>query len=419
MKLGVYFEARLTGEIEQMKSGSMEFKYDPAWLGDKESFALSYSLPKQDKVFSTEADSFFGNYLPEGPVRQAICEIQGISIDNDFALLKKIGGECAGALVISESTPEIDKNRYQELLPSRLAEFSSRDAVYASLTEIENMRLSLAGAQDKLPIYLAEDKKILLPLGTAPSTHILKFANSRFKGLVLNEYYTMSLASQLGLNTVEIDLMPVEKEYFLVVKRYDRLRTEPPNLQVKRLHQEDLCQALGVSHKNKYEKEEGPSFARAYALVTNASDSPLVDNEKLIRWQITNLFIGNCDGHAKNISFLRSSEGRWRLSPFYDLVCTIAYPQLSKDLAMGVGGVNAIGTLTPVHWKRMAESIGVHSKTIETMLLKTLETFPMALKLTHEKITKQYGEQPIFDRLHQALEKNYKIILKRCQINLK
>ena len=412
MKLGVFYEERLTGEIEQTESGGMQFKYEKSWLNDKDAFALSYSLPKEDKTFAKEADSFFSNCLPEGPVRQAICEKMGISVDNDFALLKQIGGECAGALVISESTPRQEENQYEELPQKKLEELTKKENVYATLTEVENMRLSLAGAQDKLPIYLEADKTIMLPLGAAPSTHILKFSNSRFKGLVLNEYFTTLLARNLGLKTVEVKLMPVAGDHFLLVERYDRLVSAS---KVKRLHQEDLCQALGVSHKKKYEKEQGPSFAQAYSLVTKASSEPLLNNERILKWQIANVFIGNCDGHAKNISLLRTADEKWNLTPFYDLVSTIAFPKLSRDLAMSIGGASDIGNIVPVHWVKFAEAIKVGPKVIQPIINKFIEDFPGAMETTNKQVLNECGEQSALLGITESLQKNFEVIKKRLK----
>lgn len=416
MKLGAYYGSRLVGEIEQTESGRMQFRYDPEWLKDSESFALSFSLPKSEKIFQKEADFFFSNLLPEGPVRQAICERHGISIDNDFALLKQIGGECAGALVISSSPPKKGESRYEELEFHKLVGLLSSGGVYASLSEKEDMRLSLAGAQDKLPIYLTPEKKILLPLGTSPSTHVLKFENPRFKGLALNEYYMTQLAKQLGLMTVEVELMPIENGYLLIVKRYDRIVVDITHKKIERLHQEDLCQALAMSHLKKYEKEGGPSFAQVYNLVTNASHAPLADNQRLLQWQIVNVLIGNCDGHAKNTSLYRTLDSEWHLAPFYDLVSTIFYSKLSKELAMGIGGVSDIGILSPIHWKRLAETIGVNTKTIEDLMQEKLECFPKALDATHQKVLKDYGKNKVFTLLHEVLKKHHALIRKRWKL---
>ena len=403
MKLGVYYKSRLTGEIEQTESGDMQFRYDRDWVNAEDGFSLSYSLPRREEVFTTEANFFFSNYLPEGPVRVAICRKHGISVDNDFALLRQIGGECAGALVISESYPEASKNRYEELQLDRIAELITRHEVYAALTGKQDMRLSLAGAQDKLPILL-DGETLKLPLGDAASTHILKFSNVDYSDLVHNEYYTMKLAKNLGVPTPEVALFPVQDDNFLIVTRYDRLVGDES---VDRLHQEDICQALSINPKKKYEKEGGPSFDQVYALITEASDSPLTDNKLVLQWQIANVFLGNCDGHPKNLSLLRTNDGQWRLAPFYDLVCTMVYPGLTKDLAMNIGGVGEIGNLISVHWKRFAKTLNVGWKVVESIYEQSFEIFPKALEKTHEELVAECGDLKTFRKLKELLGKNH------------
>lgn len=414
MRLGVYFEGALAGEIEQTASGAMQFRYTDSYLSDPGNFALSFSLPKSERIYTNEADYFFGNYLPEGPIRQAICDRHKISINNDFELLRRIGGECAGALVISETPPETKLYRYKDLKADELLRHVSRDCVYAFMTEEPTMRLSLAGAQDKLPILLGAGNAIKLPLGVAPSTHILKFGNERFKGLVLNECYVTNLARALGLEVVGAELMPVGKDFFLVIKRYDRIQEE--NGKITRLHQEDMCQALGVSYRTKYESEGGPSFTQIYQLVTKASDTPLMDNRKLLQWQMVNCLVGNCDGHAKNLSLLRSTDGEWTLSPFYDFVCTTVYPNLSKDLAMSIGGTQNLGNLEPAHWKRLAVELGIGQKLIQMMAAELWEIFPRALVRTHEVLTGRYGEPALFRRIYETLTKSHSRMKRRLRI---
>lgn len=97
-----------------------------------------------------------------------------------------------------------------------------------------------------------------------------------------------------------------------------------------RLHQEDLCQALGYSSHTKHESEGGPGFKDCIHLVRSVSSSPAEDVMNLIRWQVINLLFGNSNGHAKNLSLLFSEDGI-RLAPFYDLVCTRIYKRISPD----------------------------------------------------------------------------------------
>jgi serine/threonine-protein kinase HipA len=106
----------------------------------------------------------------------------GISEDNDFALLKALGGECAGALTVVETVPSTEKYEYKLLSLEKLENLASAESVFSAVSGQSGIRLSLAGAQDKLPVLL-KDNKFYLPVGSAPSSHILKFPSKRFAHL--------------------------------------------------------------------------------------------------------------------------------------------------------------------------------------------------------------------------------------------
>jgi serine/threonine-protein kinase HipA len=137
------------------------------------------------------------------------------------------------------------------------------------------------------------------------------------------------------LPVVEVEAWTKLEEPILMVERYDRVIR---NTVVERLHQEDLCQALGVDRRHKYEAEGGPSFADCYRLVRERSARPLDDTRALLRWLVFCSAAGNRDNHAKNLALLRDETGRWLLAPFYDLVCTTAYTRIDRRLAMSIGG---------------------------------------------------------------------------------
>lgn len=200
-----------------------------------------------------------------------------------------------------------------------------------------NVRLSLAGAQDKLPVYV-EDDRFYLPVGNSPSTHILKFPNRHFKHLPANEVLLSALARQVGLSAPITSFQKIGAEGLCLVERYDRIRDK--NDRIVRLHQEDFCQALGLPSSSKYEREGGPAFVDCVHVIREHSQDPLSDVSSLIRWLIFNLLVGNADAHAKNISLVQNelSRGAYRLAPFYDLVCTRMYDRIDRRLAMGIGG---------------------------------------------------------------------------------
>jgi len=198
------------------------------------------------------------------------------------------------------------------------------------------MRLSLAGAQNKLPIIKNDEPSLSFALPLSPdmaTTHIIKLANLYFNDLVLNEFTCMKLAKAVGLNVAEVDLLPVDGLAHLLVTRYDRKAGE-------RLHQEDFCQALAVDAENKYESEGGPSLKDCAELIREYSHKPAADILQFIRWVLFNVLIGNRDAHRKNIAFLYTP--RFELAPYYDLLSTQCYEGLSDKFSMKLGGENRL-----------------------------------------------------------------------------
>ena len=331
--LAVHFGVRKVGTIRRTDDG-LAFAYTEEWLTDPDAFGLSLSLPRVREVDPRRARFFFANLLPEANVRTLVCRRLGISEDNDFALLEAIGGECAGAFtIVPEGTDPVASSAEYELLePKRLAELARGYEALPAVDGRGRVRLSLAGAQDKLPV-LEDGGRFYLPLQSSPSTHILKFPNRNFKHLPANEVLVSELARRVGLPVVPTRWEKIGSEGLCVVQRYDRIRE---GTTVTRLHQEDLCQALGVAPANKYEQEGGPSFIGCVDVVREHSHEPLTDVQALLRWLAFIIVAGNADGHAKNLSLLY--DDGWRLAPFYDLVCTRAYDRIDRRLAMRVGG---------------------------------------------------------------------------------
>jgi len=341
------------GVLSDPPDHRLAFAYSTEWLRSPTRFAISHSLPLRAEPFGIEAERFFGNLLPEGGVRTAVCRRLGISEDNDFALLRAIGRECAGALrIVEDDGQPATPHAYRRLRDADLERWSISGA-YAGAVGDE-LRLSLAGAQDKLGVRLDGDQ-LLLPEHGSPSTHLLKLPHRDFAALPQNEALVLSLARRVGLPTVDAALWTRHGAPLLLVARFDR-SVGPP---IRRRHQEDFAQALGLDRRRKYEAEGGPSFHGCLELVREASASPLPDSRALLRWLAFCAVVGNRDNHAKNLSLLRHDDGRWRLAPFYDLVCTTAYARLSSRLAMTVGGRADAGNLPAVAWHDEARTLGV------------------------------------------------------------
>jgi serine/threonine-protein kinase HipA len=337
--LDVYIEQRIVGHLNQDDGGQMLFSYDPSWLESSDSFALSRSLPLREEQFKQkDCQGFFGGLLPEEGNRKVIAEILQISDKNDFAMLERIGGECAGALTfVPEGAPPPERDcEYRELTDEELADILQTLPRRPLLAGEKGVRLSLAGAQDKIAVRVDGNGKISLPLHYAPSTHILKPAIATWEGIVSNETFCMALAQAVGLRVAKTTAHKVGEIEFLLSERYDRAIDE--NGVIHRLHQEDICQALGIPSEIKYQTEGGPGLKECFALLRLASSNAVTDLRALLDAVMFNLLIGNNDSHAKNYSILYGGDDKARLAPLYDLVCTVYYPEIENRLAMKIGG---------------------------------------------------------------------------------
>ncbi len=199
--LRVWWQRDWVGTISLSRGERMEFRYTPEWLGNQAAFPISLSLPLRAEVFGEQAHSFFANLLPEADVRVRLCQRLKVTPGNDFELLRLIGGECAGALTVADEPPadQFSQDDYRpiELEQLRLWSLATTPDAFSSTVGRDGVRLSLAGAQDKLPVRLT-GKQVSLPLGQAPSTHLLKFASPHFKYLPENEFFLGLVAGQLG-----------------------------------------------------------------------------------------------------------------------------------------------------------------------------------------------------------------------------
>lgn len=359
--LDVYLDHGLVGHLIQDDDGRVAFDYAPSWLATPERFAISYSLPLRDTRFAQkECQGFFGGILPEEGNRRVIAKILQISERNDFAMLERIGGECAGALTFvpdGEPPPEPD-NEYRSLTNQELGEFLRTLPRRPLLAGEPGVRLSLAGAQDKIAVKLDDaNGTISLPLNYAPSTHILKPAIATWEGVVDNEAFCMNLAGAVGIAAAETSIRSVEDIKFLLSKRYDRYVDNDGV--IHRLHQEDFCQALGVPSERKYQSEGGPTLKDCFNLVRSASSSPVQDLRYLLDAVVFNLLIGNNDAHGKNFALLYFTDGQRRLAPLYDLVCTVYYPEIENRLAMKIGKEANPDLVFPDQFEVLAKEAGL------------------------------------------------------------
>jgi len=414
VKLSVYLGDRLAGYLSSTAEKGVVFSYDDAYI-NAGGIPLSLSLPLGKTEFpQKECLPFFEGLLPEGDVKKRISDYLHISETSTFKLLKELGGECAGLISILpehesnkiKNTYEFSLDNYDPLAEKKLAEYIQNINTRPLLKAKEKFRLSLAGAQEKLPLTYF-DGKYYLPKNGAPSTHIVKPTGSGdLSSLAANEYICTKLAEYCGLPTSKTELKRIGDAEFLLINRYDRICDEN---RFSRIHQEDMCQALGILSDRKYQNDGGPGIADVYKLIKENTTIPLLETRNFLRYVVFNLVIGNCDAHGKNYSLL-FHNGAVRLAPIYDAVCTIVYPNLTRKFSMKVGKHYEIKKINQDDFGVLAEEIGLKSKTVLDCYSDIAENVAKVFDRLKEDLSlKEHGQT--LETIEKSVLKNLKLPL--------
>ena len=362
-------------------------------------------MPPQEKPFDDRAARpFFAGLLPEQDKRDQFARVIGVSERNDFALLDAIGGDCAGAVSFThpgeKPTEQATDLDYRVLDDQELATIIDKLPERPLLAGDEGIRLSLAGAQDKLPV-LVVDGRIAVPLHGAPSSHILKPAIHRIADSVHNEAFCLALAKAIDLKAAAADIRDAQGRPYRLVERYDR--THEPDTRPHRLHQEDFCQALGVAPEYKYQNEGGPSVADCFALVRKATRPAALYVPQLLDALLFNTLVGNNDAHAKNYSLVYAA-GVTTLAPLYDVMCTAVYRELTTKMAMKIGGHYKFSDIYPRHWERFAQSADLSAPQVRRRLLELAQRLPQAAQKLADDFAGRGQRTPLIDQIVETIE---------------
>lgn len=415
--LEVYLHNEKIGILKDMGNAKVQFTY-----AEDAKTPISISMPLTERSYSHSiAGAFFEGVLPEEQIRIRIAKKYQISPLNIFKLLEAIGGECAGAISLNRDDL-VQQNANKAIFFSKEGIINRGQALADYPLGIQNdLRLSLAGAQDKLAVR--EEKGLVdqhgVPtetyslFGAKPTTHIIKPHIRGVEDSSLNEFFCMKLGKRIQLPVAEVELWSAKTDlHVLAVKRFDRFE-DKKGITLKR-HQEDLCQALSIFSSDKYEdgqsntKKKTPSIQKAFDVIRNTSLSVALDERNFLNFMIFNFLIGNCDAHGKNVSFLHEKvyeeKAIVRLAPFYDLLCTTVYPNLSRKMAMRIGKKSNIDEINEKQWKALAEEININ----QTFLLKQLkrtseEVYTQAQNLKKELESANLNA-PIFDKIISTIQ---------------
>ncbi len=221
-----------------------------------------------------------------------------------------------------------------------------------------------------------------------------------------------TLAECFGLKVPACHIVRQGRGLFFCIERYDRHLVDD---KYTRVHQEDMCQVLGLPSARKYEKDQGRPFSDCIQALKHYSNAqaPIIGIMELIRWQIFNVICGNSDGHAKNISLIQNSEGHWQLAPVYDLVSTQSLKVYNPDLAFAVGTHFMPGSVKKKDWEAMAEACGIS----KSQIIKEVRAAVIKLEALYnsEDLRGRLRERGVDDDCWRKLEQAKLYIAKQCK----
>lgn len=406
-RLSVFIEingqSEYAGEIIGRDSSDARFTYAESYLKNFEHRAISIGLPLEEKTFdSMRTRIFFEGLLPEGFTRRCVAEWMHIDEGDYLSILAELGRECLGAVKIVDETGKAVEPEYRELSAKEVYALASEGAT-ESAELVTKSHLSLTGASGKVGLYYDEKReKWYLPIGEAPSTHIVKQSHVRLKKIVSNEQLCLLTAKYLGIDIPESFIITTddnEENVLFATKRYDRKFVNGNRVLSgmpvpHRLHQEDFSQAMGIAASNKYEKNNEGYMKMLFDVIRSYSADPMADALRLWDICVFNYLIGNTDNHIKNLSLLYSEDLKSiRLAPAYDIVSTMIYESSTENMAIGINGIYNINEITRESFEKATVQIGIGTKLAMKKFDAMVRKFSDAMNQAKAELKQQGFEQ--------------------------
>ncbi len=367
------------GVVRQDARGRVSFTYSPESSGR---VPLSMSMPRGTSDYApSRIVPFLEGLLPDSQAaREAWAREFDVSPRNAFALLSSIGRDCAGAVEFFHEE-QIESEGSAQLLTDedvgrRLRHLAAHPAGWLAPGE----RWSLAGAQSKFTLSRSTDGRWFDVAGDKPSTHIFKPGVSEYAHQALVEHVSMQAAQRIGLRAAKTEFREFDGESCLVVTRFDRRRARDGS--IVRVHQEDMCQALAVYPRKKYEAGGGPSAARIAQLLRDNATGGERDVWEFAQALVFNYLIGAPDAHAKNYSIMHA-PGLTQITPLYDVASALPYDVVGDSeidqSAMSIGGRRKFGTVHGRHWDRLARQLKFSSERLRDEIVRQADAVPAAV----------------------------------------
>jgi serine/threonine-protein kinase HipA len=366
-ELVAILDGRETGRVMRDDRGKLSFTYNEPWRTAADAYPLSISMPLALAEHGhAKIDPFLWGLLPDNEiVLDHWARKFHVSARNAFGLIACVGEDCAGAVqfvrperleaILGEAPPPIEWLD-EAAIAQRLR--TLREDHSAWRIPRDTGQFSLAGAQPKTAL-LFDNNRWGVPSGRVPTTHILKPPTGEFDGHAENEHFCLELARAGGLPVVDSRIMHFQDEVAIVVERYDRVRTAAG---LRRVHQEDMCQALAIPPTRKYQNEGGPGIRDIVELLRTYSANAPEDVHTFLDAIAYNWLIAGTDAHGKNYALLIGAQTRVRLAPLYDVASVVPYQDINVDrvkLSMKLGGEYRLRNISLYDWRRLAQELHV------------------------------------------------------------
>jgi serine/threonine-protein kinase HipA len=410
-ELVALLDGQIVGRIMRDERGRLTFVYSDPWRGSNDAYPLSLSMPLALTQHGNDRiEPYLWGLLPDNPmVLDFWARKFHVSPRNAFGLIGAVGEDCAGAgqFVLPARLDAVIERHPGEIewldeagLAQRLR--TLREDHSAWRIPHDTGQFSLAGAQPKTALML-DKGKWGVPSGRIPTTHILKPPTGQFDGYAENEHFCLELARALGLPAVDSKIIHFQDEIAIVVTRYDRIRIQG---NLRRVHQEDVCQALAINPARKYQNEGGPGIAKIADLLRTYSGRPKEDMETLVDSIIYNWLIVGTDAHAKNYALLIGRGGSVRLAPLYDLASALPYSQIDlrrAKMSMKIGGEYLFQNISQHHWQKMSQEIRLDAGRVTERLHSISETLPDHIADIEKRMKADGIDHPLIHRLAEKL----------------
>lgn len=410
------------GRLARTANGDTAFVYEPEYVAAG-SAALSLSMPIADEAFGdVETRAFFANLLPENAQLQRIMEREGLARDNIVGLLRHLGADCAGSVsCLPLDAPPIKS-------PGVLAEdyepLDDRALLKIAKSLREERRLPaeifdpspVAGVQSKVAITVLPDGSFALPRpgSRVPTTHILKVPSKRDARDTRNEEAAAILAAAAGLDVSVPTAIKIGDVDALLIERFDR---QVHNGVVRRIHQEDFAQALGLPSELKYQRRGQPGRwfdVVAAVSVLDQTRDPQAARLAFLKATLFNLCIGNTDNHAKNHGLLYDAPGAPRFAPLYDLLPIRLSKKFTHELAFRIGAATYFDDMTDADLVDFFFEMGVDESDLDLLLEGEVVPMIEALEKASPRL-KSSGLKPFNDLLGREMEE----LMERLQLDVR